>query len=479
MAPARRLQHPYKLVVRAKYSKPIQTGTATVTVETPTRGQGRRHRSSLTPATRVVGFTPSRPGSTASMKYTVKVTAKDLSGANVSWGARGPSPRSSRPTPPACARAALFDDGTVPTLLEDADRVPVTLGVRFTPSQGGVITGVKFYKGLNNTGTHTGALWGADGTQLATGTFTDESTTGWQTLAFSTPVTVRAGREYVASYRAEVGRYSATPNAFESANLSRPPLGVGNRAGAYTYGSGFPSLTSPTSYLVDVNFEPRPPSIAMTVRDPAPGAVDVARSARIRVGVSEPLAPGYTLRVRVGQTSVPGSVVATNDATLLTFTPTAKLPASSIVTVELVDARSVDGAALGPQSWTFRTRDPDSVDAQTMFGDEIPSSEAVAEGAPVEVGTAFTPSRDGTIKSIRFYRGPGNDGPHTGSLWKLDRDPVGDRLLRGVQLVRVADSQPGDAARRRGRADVRRLLLRTDRPLRTDGRLLLPAVDGR
>ena len=119
---------------------------------------------------------------------------------------------------------SLFDDGTVPTLLEDADRVPVTLGVRFTPQQGGVITGVKFYKGLNNTGTHTGAVWSADSTQLASAVFTDESTTGWQTLTFATPVTVRAGREYIASYRTEVGRYSATPNAFEAANLVAIPI---------------------------------------------------------------------------------------------------------------------------------------------------------------------------------------------------------------------------------------------------------------
>ena len=406
---------PTDSVITAKYSKPLQAGTAAVTVETPA-GVKAAGTTTYDPATRIVRFTPTSRLD-GFVKYTVKVTGKDLSGASVSSGGTWSFTTVKPPNAPGVCPCSLFDDGTVPTLLEDADRVPVSLGVRFTPQQGGVITGVKFYKGPNNTGTHTGAFWAADGTQMASGTFASESTTGWQTLTFATPVTVRAGREYIASYRTDVGRYSATPNAFEAANLSRPPLTVGTRAGAYTYGSGFPSQTSPTSYLVDVNFEPRPPSIAMTLRDPAPGAVDIARSSRIRVGVSEPLAAGYSLRVRVGQTAVAGTVVATNDATLLTFTPSAKLPASSVVTVELTDARSVDGAVLGAQSWTFRTRDPDSVDAQTMFGDEIPTSESVADGAPVEVGTAFTPSRDGTIKSIRFYRGPGNDGPHTGSLW--------------------------------------------------------------
>ncbi len=36
-----------------------------------------------------------------------------------------------------------------------------------------------------NTGTHTGTLWTATGTRIATGTFSGESPTGWQTLTFA------------------------------------------------------------------------------------------------------------------------------------------------------------------------------------------------------------------------------------------------------------------------------------------------------
>ena len=39
----------------------------------------------------------------------------------------------------------------------------------------GTITGVRFYKESDNTGTHTGSLWTAGGTLLATGTFSGES----------------------------------------------------------------------------------------------------------------------------------------------------------------------------------------------------------------------------------------------------------------------------------------------------------------
>lgn len=39
-------------------------------------------------------------------------------------------------------------------------------------------------------------------TRLATATFADESTEGWQDVTFSTPVPATAGTTYVASYTA-------------------------------------------------------------------------------------------------------------------------------------------------------------------------------------------------------------------------------------------------------------------------------------
>ena len=42
----------------------------------------------------------------------------------------------------------------------------------------GVVTGVRFYKSPGNTGAHVGSLWNQNGVELATGTFTNESTSG-------------------------------------------------------------------------------------------------------------------------------------------------------------------------------------------------------------------------------------------------------------------------------------------------------------
>ena len=47
----------------------------------------------------------------------------------------------------------------------------VNVGMSFTSSVSGFVTGVRFYKSAANTGTHIGTLWSATGTQLATVTF--------------------------------------------------------------------------------------------------------------------------------------------------------------------------------------------------------------------------------------------------------------------------------------------------------------------
>jgi hypothetical protein len=63
------------------------------------------------------------------------------------------------------------------------------------------VTGVRFYKGgAANGGTHIGNLWAADGTKLASATFTGETASGWQEVNFATPVSITANTIYIASY---------------------------------------------------------------------------------------------------------------------------------------------------------------------------------------------------------------------------------------------------------------------------------------
>jgi len=142
--------------------------------------------------------------------------------------------------------------------VDAADTSAVNLGVQFQPSSSGFITGVRFYKETDNTGTHIGSLWSSTGTLLATGTFTGETASGWQELDFSSPVAVTAGTTYVASYFTSTGHYADTSNGLSSA-VTNGPLTALASGGVYAYGSGnaFPSLTfNASNYWVDVVYSP-------------------------------------------------------------------------------------------------------------------------------------------------------------------------------------------------------------------------------
>ena len=77
---------------------------------------------------------------------------------------------------------------------------------RAVPSDiAGYIKGIRFYKGSSNTGPHTGKLWTASGTLLASATFSGETASGWQEVRFATPVAITANTTYVASYYTAVG----------------------------------------------------------------------------------------------------------------------------------------------------------------------------------------------------------------------------------------------------------------------------------
>ena len=140
----------------------------------------------------------------------------------------------------------------------------------------GFITGIRFYKGTTNTGTHVGTLWSNAGQLLATATFANETASGWQQMNFSTPVAVTANTVYVASYHTNIGNYAANNTFFRHSGVDNPPVhllqdGVsgGNGVYAYSASSTFPSNTFQSSnYWVDVVFttveRPTPLSVSST-----------------------------------------------------------------------------------------------------------------------------------------------------------------------------------------------------------------------
>jgi hypothetical protein len=144
----------------------------------------------------------------------------------------------------------------------DADKSSAELGVKFTSSQAGYITGIRFYKGSGNTGTHTGTLWSSTGSKLATVTFTGETASGWQSATFSKPVAIAAKTTYIASYHAANGHYAADASYFTSSKTTAPLTATGSRY-RYTSSIAFPSKTyQSTNYWVDVRWSATAPAPA-------------------------------------------------------------------------------------------------------------------------------------------------------------------------------------------------------------------------
>lgn len=188
----------------------------------------------------------------------VRIYNRALSQAEVAAVSQEPVVKSASPCATSCS---LWDNATSPSVASAADYSAVEVGVKFRSDVVGQVTGVRFYKGTQNTGTHVGRLWSNSGQLLAQATFTNETASGWQQVNFSTPVAIKANTVYVVSYHAPVGRYSVDDRYFLTPDINGPLRaladGESGGNGVYRYGSGgvFPTSTyGSENYWVDAVF---------------------------------------------------------------------------------------------------------------------------------------------------------------------------------------------------------------------------------
>ena len=111
---------------------------------------------------------------------------------------------------------SLWNNSATPEVASADDSSAVELGMSFRSDVAGYISGMSFYKGAGNTGTHVGHLWSSTGQSLATATFTNETASGWQQVTFSSPLAISANTTYVVSYFAPNGHYADDPQYFTS-----------------------------------------------------------------------------------------------------------------------------------------------------------------------------------------------------------------------------------------------------------------------
>ena len=327
---------------------------------------------------------------------------------------------------------SLWPASTIPAVVTDPDSSAIELGVKLVPGVDGQITGIRFYKGPQNLGTHVGNLWTSTGTLLARATFTNETASDWQQASFANPVPVTAGTTYVASYFAPQGRYSVNENYFDASYtngpLTAPATGSSGGNGVYRYNatSAFPNATySASNYWVDVTFQPgaanQPP---VANRDSFSTSEDTALTllpSQLTANDTDPESDPLTVTAVGGATQ--GTVRL--DAGTIVFTPNANYNGTAGFTYTLSDGK---GSATGNVDLTVTpVNDPPVANDDSGFhtpyettlniplsallgNDTDPDNETLtvdAVGAPVN-GTVALASQTG---SAVFTPNAGYSGP--------------------------------------------------------------------
>ncbi|RKG71770.1 DUF4082 domain-containing protein [Corallococcus sp. CA054B] len=349
------------------------------------------------------------------------------------------TPRTEEAAQPLLAgERALFAASAVPAVAAADDSAAVELGVRFRSDAPGQIKGVRFYKGAGNTGTHTGSLWTASGSLMATATFQNETASGWQEVRFTTPVSINADTDYVVSYHAPAGHYAVTSNGFASA-LDAPPLhapanGTGGGNGLYRYGtSGFPTDSYQASnYWVDVAFQPSdttPPTAPTNVvaTPNSSTAIDLTWYASVDGNGEMQGNARWHLVYRGGQliAELPGTTTSYRDtgltpSTAYSYTVRGRDAAGNVgPDSAIVTATTLASSSCNPCSfWNVVTGDPNAINA---------------DATPAEVGLKFHSDVAGTVTKVRYYKSGANTPPAVGHLWSATGTLLGTTVTAPVE----------------------------------------------
>jgi hypothetical protein len=152
--------------------------------------------------------------------------------------------------------------------------------MRFKVSSSGVIKAIRFYKSRGETGVHTGKIYSASGTLLASVRFSGETASGWQSQALATPLNVAINTVYVVSVNTGNQYYVATNGGLASGLTNGQISAIaGPNNGVYGPVGSMPTRSYQSSnYFRDVVFtagnspapSPSPAPISEPVPAPAP-----------------------------------------------------------------------------------------------------------------------------------------------------------------------------------------------------------------
>jgi predicted phage tail protein len=474
------------------WTAPIESGGSPITGYRITPYLGGVAQTATT--TNLAATSATVAGLTNGSAYTFKVAAINAVGTG----------SDSTPSVAVTPGSTIFELGT-PATVDTGEARAINVGVKFRSDVPGQVTGIRFYKAANNTGTHVGTLWTAGGEVLAQATFANETASGWQQVSLSTPVQIQANTTYVASYLAPAGHTSGNGPNLATA-VDNPPLHAESAGGLYTFGATtkFPGTNYENSnYWVDVLFAPElaPGTPAAPTATAGFGSATVNWAAPTGGGpvtsyvvtpyvgstagtpktiIGNPpgtstsfgeLSPGtpYTFTVRASNGagssadsassnsvtpsggSVPSAPIAVtaqarNGAAVVSWAPPAENGGSAITGYKVTpylgsealaattvggEATSVTvGSLINGSSYTFQVSAANSVGSGaasaatqavvpriTIFEQSVPTTAEATDSSSVILGVKFGSTVAGKVRGIRFYKAPGNVGPHSVGLW--------------------------------------------------------------
>jgi len=270
----------------------------------------------------------------------------------------------------------------------------------------------------NEASGHTGHLWAADGTLLASVTFTNETPSGWQTATLSTPYTITINATYIVSVNS-IDKYANTSEGMSPVITNATLSSVDVNNGLFSKPAGtFPVSTSNSSnYFRDIvfnvtSYDTIPPSAPTGLS--ASNFNDTSFTLNWAASTDNVAVAGYDVYMNgVFKTSVTGTSANITGLTAAT---------TYAMTVKAKDAPD----NVSDPSVVLNVTTPASPAAYTLLTTQTPTTSD--HDHLYELGMKFQSSYAGKITKIRFYKMPNEGTGHTGRLWSAT----------GTQLVSVS-----------------------------------------
>ena len=348
---------------------------------------------------------------------------------------------------------SLFNATTPGNATVANDGTSIELGMRFSVDRVGTATELKYWRSSQDaadTDVRQGHLWRADGTLLATVTFTSApGESGWQTATLSSPVGLTPGVEYVVSYRT-ANNYVATNDFFSDAHdvsfdglnnnsfwgpfgvIRAAQDGVGGGNGLYLYGGGAAAMPTQTynasNYWVDLTFDPtesagnRPPSFTSAASFTRPENNTTVGI----VSATDPDGNALAYAIAGGTDAARFSINASTGVLAFLTSPNFEAPSDADANnVYQLNVSVSDGlAAPVTQAVQVTVTDINESGAMShLFGASgTPATIKTDDPTDYELGAKFQSNSAGWISALYYYRGGADAGDvdvRTLNLWTV------------------------------------------------------------